>query len=334
MLPSRRTTPTLLLVAPLSCALALFGAPLSALAQPNSAASSGETSKELARTLADRGFDLYQAGKYDEALAHFQGADRTFHAPTLVLMIARIHERRGKLADAEARYQQVIAEGVAVNAPVEYRRARARALAELAAIKSRIPKLVLRLDDPSAVARVKLTVDGRSIPTSRLRHPLSVNPGEHTVEVVVVGFAPTVHKLTFAEGHIERIELANLSRHRAPEVAGDEQPTDLLVPSLLAFGVGAAGLLAGAIAGVIALNRKSELERRCPTKVCSPEDEELADAVRASATASTVGLIVGGLGVGVGLTLLLLHDGSATAQDAASVQIRLAPTGAKLEGRF
>ncbi len=65
--------------------------------------------KAAARVLADQGYELYEAGKFDEAIDAFRRADQLFHAPTLVFAMAKASARAGKLLEARALFQKVMA---------------------------------------------------------------------------------------------------------------------------------------------------------------------------------------------------------------------------------
>ncbi|MGH7438314.1 MAG: hypothetical protein ACRENE_21735, partial [Polyangiaceae bacterium] len=73
----------------------------------------------------------------------------------------------------------------------------------------------------------------------------------------------------------------------------------------IAFGVGGAGLLVGAITGSIALGDHSTLAKDCTGGSCPPGDSDKLSAYHSMSTLSTVGFIVAALGGGAGVVLLL-----------------------------
>ena len=74
-------------------------------------------------------------------------------------------------------------------------------------------------------------------------------------------------------------------------------------------GVGAAGVVVGAVAGGLALGKKADVEERC-TEVgdgfeCDQEGLDDADAGKTLATVSTIGFIGGAVVLGVGVWLIV-----------------------------
>lgn len=73
--------------------------------------------------------------------------------------------------------------------------------------------------------------------------------------------------------------------------------------SLVALGVGAAGVAVGITWGAVMLSRKSSLDEGCTLHQCPPEQQRDLDGFRAARTISAVGWGVGFVGVGVGIGL-------------------------------
>lgn len=118
----------------LSCAAALTVlVPALGHAQGAPAPASAE-GRERARTLANKGYALFEAGKHEEALKAFEEAERSFHAPTLMLMIARTHALLNHPAEARTVYQHILDEKLANYAPPEFFDAQEKARKELAAL--------------------------------------------------------------------------------------------------------------------------------------------------------------------------------------------------------
>jgi hypothetical protein len=94
-----------------------------------------------------------------------------------------------------------------------------------------------------------------------------------------------------------------------------------------AFGVGAAGVLAGATFGVLAMNAAGDLESSCPGRVCPTAQQGALDDAKLWASLSTAGWVVGALGVAAGTTLVF-------ARPSATTALVLSPAGAALRGAF
>jgi hypothetical protein len=92
--------------------------------------------------------------------------------------------------------------------------------------------------------------------------------------------------------------------------AQPEQPKkggSILLP-LVAFGVGGVGLIAGGITGAMASSDHSTLQNECKIQgnICPPSAKSDLDSYHTMAGISTIGFIVGGVGVAAGVVLLLI----------------------------
>jgi hypothetical protein len=76
-------------------------------------------------------------------------------------------------------------------------------------------------------------------------------------------------------------------------------------------GVGVVGVGVGITAGILALGKKSTANSQCDDarQICSQEGHDAASSGRTLAAVSTVGWIVGALGVGAGVYLVLTSSG-------------------------
>jgi hypothetical protein len=106
----------------------------------------------------------------------------------------------------------------------------------------------------------------------------------------------------------------------------------------IAIGVGAGGLLAGGVNGVIALVLQGDLNEKCPNKSCLPDQYDDVDRFNLHTTASTIGFIIGVAGAGAGLTLLLTAPPEYKLVPMKSAQVRttawISPFGAGIRGEF
>lgn len=159
-------------------------------------------SKAAARALAEEGRSFYDAGRYEAALKSFREAEAKVHAPTILLMMARAHDRLGQLVEARAIYKRIVEEKLAANAAAAFVQAQASAKDELASLTPRIPtlKVVVRGATGSAVA---LTLDGVSLAPSSF---VERNPGDHVLIAALVGRRSVARTIHLTEG--EREELA------------------------------------------------------------------------------------------------------------------------------
>lgn len=302
-----------------------------ALTVTASALAGNEAAKiDEAREMGDKGVALYQDGKHAAALELFVRAEELHHAPTLVLYIARCHDKLGQLMEAVAFYREILAEELPVNAPDQFEKARAAAHSEVDLLIPRIPTVSLMVSaPPGTIARV--TIDGREIPRVRWLR-VELDPGDHTFEATAAGMRTATRNELVPEGaRMElTLELAPIPAQAPPERVPAAEPLPLY-PAWIGLAAGGAGLVVGAITGGLHLSEVSALKSRCrPDDRCPAADRDVADEAQTLATVSTVTFIVGGVlsaaAAGYAIAVVTTND------DA--VALRVAPTGATLRVRF
>ncbi|WP_437511461.1 hypothetical protein [Sorangium sp. So ce1099] len=216
--------------------------------------------KDAARSLANKGQELFDAGRHEEALAAFREAEALFHAPPLLQMIARSCERLGRLLEARSFYQRVVDEPLAADAPRAFQQAQADARVELAALAPRVPTLEVAVRG-AAPGAVVLTLDGERIGQAV---PVERDPGSYTLVAAVPGQNPVTKTIRLNEGAKERVTLDLPPPAAAPRpdsasaASGSGIRTAILVGGGIAAG---AGVIAG-VAFTVAANGKASDARR------------------------------------------------------------------------
>jgi len=107
------------------------------------------------------------------------------------------------------------------------------------------------------------------------------------------------------------------------------------------LGVGGAGVVVGSVFGAIAMGKKTSLDDACKAGKdhCPPTTQSDIDSMKTSATVSTVGFAVGGVGVVSGLIVLLTAKPATTGETdkaplRASVTPLIGPGSIGLSGSF
>src|SRR5580704_9954205 len=251
-----------------------------------------DDAKAAARALAERGYALYDAGKYQEAIEMLTQADQTYHAPTLVFAVARAHAALGELVEARAALQRVIDEPLTAASPQPFREAQRTAKVELAAIEKRIPTLLIVVRGGDG-RDLRATLDEVPINPWGPDRPVMANPGTHRVRVAPPGEEGASRTVDLAEGATVRVDL-DLS---APSdtIGGAEPSKHGLAPALVGFGVGIAGLGLGIGLGVAALNTASDLQNKCR------------------------GFVVGSLGVATGVVWVVVRKTTSPKQAGVAI---------------
>ncbi|MGK3991150.1 tetratricopeptide repeat protein [Sorangium sp. So ce136] len=258
-------------------ALALPAVPAAVMAQP---VRSTEQAKAAARALADKGWEFFNAGRYEEALAAFRDAEAQVHAPPFLLYAARSCERLGRLLEARSLYQRVLDERIEASAPRAFQQAQEAARAELAALAPRIP--TLQIDVPGAApGAVELTLDGERVAPSA---PVERDPGEHTLSATAPGRVPATKTIRLSEGAKERVTL-----DLAPAAAAVTAPpaghatrdagSDVKTAALIGGGVAAGALtLAGVVFTLVANGEASDArQQRSVVRAMAGDDVDCAN---------------------------------------------------------
>jgi hypothetical protein len=136
-------------------------------------------------------------------------------------------------------------------------------------------------------------------------------------------------------------ELA-LSSQERPGAAGPPRPPvdreppareGLSVPVAFTGGVGVIGLVVGLVGGGLAMSAKSDIEAHCSGTACDAEGKRAADRGQAFAAVSTVGFVLGALGIGGAIALAITDTGGRRGpQRGTSVSFGLTASG--IGGRF
>jgi len=297
-----------------------------------------------ARALAGEAGDLLDAKKYAEALDRVTQAESLYHAPTHELMLGQANEGLGHLALALSLYEKLAAEPIPPSAPHAFVEAQQTGKKLLSALISRVPSLlvVVHGHGPGG-ATPEVTIDNEpySVDAGAAK---PADPGAHTVVVRVAGRDPIEKSVVLPDkGGVVNLEvtigadksedktttslpapvfLPSALKESSSAATGSDSGASShggsLVPALIGFGVGAVGLGVGAITGAMSMSKASDIKKSCPGNQCPASEQSDIDSTKTLGTVSTVGFIVGGVGVAAGAVLLLLRSPSGDSQPAAA----------------
>lgn len=204
-------------------------------------------------------------------------------------------------------------------------------------------------------AGLEVGIDGKPIERFLLRHGIAVAPGAHLVEVHAPGRAVWSSRVIApAPGATTRVSV-ELVPEKAPELQPSpptvalpltqEQP-DPRAPrravGLVLVATGASAVAVGAVFGVLALDKASELDDACggSRKSCSGRPAVVAplrENASTLAAVSTVSFIVGGASIAGGLALYFWPRATSSVTRATRVRVvpQLGATqGFSLTGAF
>lgn len=280
-----------------------------------------------ARTLGQDGVLLAEQGKCPQAIEKLGRAEKLHHAPTTALKLAECEIETGKIVDGTERLHRLLREPRSPNAPQVFVAAYAKAERVLAAAAPKIALLRIEVRAPSGV-EVAVTVNGEPVPNVLVGDQRPTDPGTRQVRATAPGFLPASAEVTLKEGEAREVTLTLApdpnARTEAPPperapLPGDDGGATTRTLAYVAFGVGAVGIGFGAAGGVITAGKASTLDANCRDKACPPSQRDTLDAAQTWSTVSTIGFVVGGVGIATG-ALLLLFGGSGRAAAKRTVQ--------------
>lgn len=288
--------------------------------------------KILAQTLFDDGRAKMIAGDYHAACPKLAESYRLDPAPGTLLNLGMCHEAEGRLATAYAEIGEAFSRAIRDGRSDRQKTAREH----LAAIAPRLSKLQLRVvaDAPSDL---HVEVDGIALARAAWDVAVPMDPGEHVVTASASGRIPSQTRVTVeADGSTKEVAVGDLAIDPdaskpppPPPVKSVEPPpppppekgmAPLRIVGFAALGVGAAGVVTGAIFAGISASTWSTVKKQCPNATCST-DAAIDDGRRAGtfADVATVAFIVGGVVAAAGLALVLFAPAKRTAWIAPSL---------------
>jgi hypothetical protein len=164
-----------------------------------------------------------------------------------------------------------------------------------------------------------------------------MDPGKHVVRVQAEGYEP--HEETVglpARGGAVVVDVTlrrkgepppNEPTPEIPPPTSDDGPSPYVVPTAIAFSVGAVGLGVGAVTGGLFLSQVSDLKDSCPNDRCPATVQDDLDSTSTLGNVTTAALAVGGAGATVGFVLLgvWLSQPEAEAKPGATAKVAVMP---------
>lgn len=348
---------------------------LAAMAHFSSTAMAASRAEELdaLRGVAREAHENFQQKNYPKALQQFLEVWSKIKVPAAAYWTGYAYETMGDLGKAAQLY--VVATQLAKNElwsdELVQLKAQSDAVTRLNAIKERVPQS-LQLELIGGVGFHSVLVDGVELPITSLVSGLPIAAGEHEISVFSENGARVVRRVDVSE-HQQAVVTINLAEPiaevavappsselsappPAPAAAAspNASPTSKMpIPSQTqplaakpqqtlrwiaygSFGVGAAGLLLGASAGLVSVSKYSELKDRCDAdRSCPPAVYDAKnDSYGMWRKISTAGFVAGGVGAALGGTLLLMQSHRQRSLSGAVWVLRLGPGAFQVDGAF
>ncbi len=280
-----------------------------------------EAAMQAARPYAEKGFALFEEGRYAACITEFKHAEARYHAPPHLLYIARAQAQLGRLIEARDGFRAIIDEALDPGAPKAFHGAQVEAKAEIGDLERLIPRVEISVTGIEA-DDAQIIVDGE--PLTATPESLELDPGEHTIEASSGGAWGPPQTVTLAPGDTTQVTI---------EMQLSESGGSLRVPAFVAFGFGGLGLVIGTVTGIVSLNQTADIDQQCVDDHCPTNLASDADDAKAIGHLSTAAFVIAGLATAAGVTLLLLDDPQESAT-VARMQLRLAPGALQLQATF
>jgi hypothetical protein len=158
-----------------------------------------ETNEQKAERLFRSGEHKFDAGNRAEACADFGASLKLAPKLGTLLNVALCHETTGRPATAWHEYHHAAA-WATQNGQKERRE---YALAHLAALEPKLPRVGLQLPPLTAIANLDL--DGEPQPEQRWYLPLFLDPGEHVVAITAPGKQRTTVRFRVLDSPTEQL---------------------------------------------------------------------------------------------------------------------------------
>lgn len=267
------------------------------------------------------------AGSYDIACARFRDSDKLDPAVGTRFNLADCEERRGRVATAWSSFRGVAAE----LGPDDDRKPIAEERAK--ALEPRLPYLTLQRTSMTP-AGVRVLLDGVELGEASIGVALPMDPGTHQL-VLLSGSGGEQQRSSFTlrEGQHTSLPVRVFVKPAAPpaelEPASSQRDASGSLSTrrvwmIVAGGVGLAGVTAGAVTGVITLDKKSTANRNCDDalQLCNQTGADANRSGKAFAVASSVSFGVGIAGLATAAYLWLTEPQPAPQVAHSSTPVR------------
>jgi hypothetical protein len=245
------------------------------------------TDPAAAREQLKQGFALKEAGRCEEAIAHFVESERLDPQPKTLINLAECQDRMHQLVEAE---QNLVSARDMATRP-ELSTLRAIAVERLAALEPRLPRLTVTLAPGVDGGHVEVLRDGTVLGSVSLRIPLPTNPGKHVVLARAEGRRERSFEVTLAEGEQQEVlvtpgEPVEPPRPALPAGGTTEIPTvrnDAPPPApppssgrrtiaLVVGGAGVAAIATGSVFAFVSMYEYSQSNNGCnAANQCFPD---------------------------------------------------------------
>jgi hypothetical protein len=285
-----------------------------------------------AEALFRDGMQKFDAGLVAAACAAFTESLRLDPKLGTLLNLALCHEKQGKVATAWLEYNT----GAAWATQNGQKERREFANGHALTLEGQLSRVLLQL--PPARELSSVEVDGEPLPEPRWYLPMYLDAGEHVIAVSAPGKQRrTVKVVVPREPSAQLIPIPTLldtptdpgpPKTKTPSAAGArEAGSTQRAAGLVVGGIGIAGIAAGAVFGILTVNKRDDAAAHCAGSACDAQGVQSHDDAQSLGLVSTLGFGLGAAALVTGAVLYFTAP-------RGGVQATLGPRGATVGGVF
>jgi hypothetical protein len=298
--------------------------------------------REQAQSRFLKGRDLYNAKKYDAALAELNASLDIVASPNTRLYVGRCLRELGRTVAAYAELGRAAVEAKELlRDDARYEKAAQAANDERAALAPKLGFVEVRVTHATPETTLKVASD--AVRRGGWEEPVPVVPGTSTIVVETPGHAAIQQQIVVAAGEHKSVEIdaapagsADVSATTAPPTDAPSDTASKLRPVMyVTAGLAVVGLATFVIAGAMANGTYSDLEKACGTGPCPPGHDSDISAGKTQQTFANVGLVVFAVAAAATVTLFFVTaPPKASSPAAASARVTAGPSFVGLQGVF
>lgn len=246
------------------------------------------------------GVRAMRAGDFATGCPMLEQSYRLDPMPGALFTLAECEASSGKAASALGRYRAFlnVLPGLPAARRETFEERRRIALEKVTTMSAVMPELTVDVA-VSNVNGLVVRTNGALVDAASFGVTQKVDPGDYVV-TAEAGDAKWERKVKLGERERARVVVPwPFPQSAASPAAPAAAPVDVAPGSrgggvsrtwvYVAGGIGAAGLVTGAVAGLLALSNKSDLDANCPNHLCNAEGRDALSSGRAWSAISTVG---------------------------------------------
>jgi hypothetical protein len=313
------------------------------LAHPASASGAAPSlaEKATAQALFEGALQLMGAKHYAEACPKLEESERLDPALGTRFRLSECEEAVGRLASAWAGFLEVadLAHGSGQKDRENVARTRA------AAIEPKLSRVKVQVTSPDTPG-LEVAHDHDIVGRGQWGTPVPIDPGTYTITATAPGKRPWRGSVTIADdGSTASVTVPTLDDAPLAPTSAAVMLTTTASPAtnthvsgakiagFTLVGIGAAGIAAGVVMGLVAKGNYNDTGAHCTATACDATGEATESSARSLATAATA-VFIAGAAAGAAGAIIVLVAPSGARSGSGSASLRIGPGTCLLEGTF